>query len=119
MRLFIMQLIGYCLALLSSISVALALSATGSRVLAVVGEDPDAYSSFLGSLKERGYATTSLTPEEVSETTLYKFGERMFDHAVILAPNMKQFPKGLGIKIPYIYFCVYYFLYSFPVISII
>lgn len=95
MRLFIMQLIGYCLALLSSISVALALSATGSRVLAVVGEDPDAYSSFLGSLKERGYATTSLTPEEVSETTLYKFGERMFDHAVILAPNMKQFPKGL------------------------
>lgn len=90
-----MRLIAYVLVLLSFVAHSLAVSATGKRVLALVEDGPDEYSSYFDSLKGRGYEVTTTMPDSVDSDVLFKFGERMFDHVVIFSPKMKQFPASV------------------------
>lgn len=85
--------------LLAVASAAMAASATGQRVLAVVDkEHTDSYDAFVASLQQRGFQVSVQAPDEATDDTLFEFGERVFDHLLFLAPKMKQFPRGLTPK---------------------
>ena len=90
-----MRLIACVLVLLSFVAHSLAVSATGQRVLALVEDGPHEYSSYFDSLKGRGYEVTTTTQDSVDSDTLFKFGERMFDHVIMFSPKMKHFPESM------------------------
>lgn len=80
--------VGLC-ALLNACG-ALARSATGNRVLAVLGGDSAAYTQWLETLREHGYA---LTVRDVSGgEPIRAYGEYRYDHVIIMAPESKTFP---------------------------
>lgn len=88
-----MLLIPVLLALWSACT-ALASSAAGSRVLAVVSDgDAGAYAPWLDALRTRGFQVTLRTEKDSEPLTRY--GEAQFDHVALLAPAVKQLPAQL------------------------
>ena len=88
-----MLLIPVLLALWSACT-ALASSAAGSRVLAVVSDgDAGAYAPWLDALRTRGFQVTLRTEKDSEPLTRY--GEAQFDHVALLAPAAKQLPAQL------------------------
>ncbi|WFD20217.1 oligosaccharyl transferase glycoprotein complex, beta subunit [Malassezia caprae] len=78
------------------VGAALAASATGQRVLAVVEKEyTHSYDAYLTSLQQRGFEVSVQAPDDAQDNTLFEFGERKFDHLLFLAPTIKQFPRGL------------------------
>ncbi|KAJ2374453.1 oligosaccharyl transferase glycoprotein complex, beta subunit [Coemansia sp. RSA 2607] len=72
-------------------------SASGDRVLVLVPKIESAkhYSKFLESLETRGFELSVRAASNTS-VALQIDGERVFDHAVLLAPAAKKFSNGLG-----------------------
>ncbi|KAI1852045.1 hypothetical protein JX265_008150 [Neoarthrinium moseri] len=85
------SLISFVLLLLAA--VASAISVTGERLLVVLDDvaEKAAYSKFFGDLDGRGYKITYETPKSES-LSLFKLGEREYDHIVFLPTKA----KGLG-----------------------
>lgn len=87
--------------LLSTLAMALvaqATSLTGPRALVLLDslDDIDVYTSFWSDLEARHF---NLTLNDVnSPVSLTKYDHRMFDHLIILAPKMKEYPKGMSAK---------------------
>ncbi|PVH93356.1 Dolichyl-diphosphooligosaccharide-protein glycosyltransferase 48kDa subunit [Periconia macrospinosa] len=75
------------------LGVAQAKSFSGSRLLVILEEqsEKEKYSALLGDLNDRGYQTTVESPK-ADKLSLFKHGERAYDH-VILLPGKS---KGLG-----------------------
>ncbi|WFD27211.1 oligosaccharyl transferase glycoprotein complex, beta subunit [Malassezia nana] len=74
----------------------MAASATGSRVLALVDKaDMHSYDAYMASMQQRGFHVDIRAPDEAQDA-LFELGERKFDHLLMLAPRMKQFPMGLA-----------------------
>ncbi|KAM0417345.1 hypothetical protein ACHAPT_012661 [Fusarium lateritium] len=65
----------------------------GNRLLVVLDavEDKEAYSTFFSDLNERGYQVTYESPKN-SALTLFRLGERNYDHLLFLPTKV----KGLG-----------------------
>ncbi|WFD44087.1 oligosaccharyl transferase glycoprotein complex, beta subunit [Malassezia psittaci] len=71
--------------------------ATGDRLLVVVDQEVDKYSSFLESLDRSGYVVTTRDSSQVkSHASLFELGERAYDHLVLLVPEMKKLQEGLS-----------------------
>ncbi|EEH33057.1 dolichyl-di-phosphooligosaccharide-protein glycotransferase [Paracoccidioides lutzii Pb01] len=70
-----------------------ALSSSGNRLLAILenSAEKDLFSSFWEDLKGRGYSITFKSPKDES-LSLFKHGERAYDHLIIFSPKS----KGLG-----------------------
>ncbi|KAH7208139.1 Dolichyl-diphosphooligosaccharide--protein glycosyltransferase subunit WBP1 [Fusarium oxysporum] len=70
-----------------------AVSTTGNRLLVILDtpKDKEAYTTFFRDLSERGYDITYETPKS-DDLTLFKYGERSYDHLVFLPTKI----KGLG-----------------------
>ncbi|KLP07223.1 related to oligosaccharyltransferase 48K subunit [Fusarium fujikuroi] len=70
-----------------------AVSTTGNRLLVILDtpKDKEAYSTFFRDLSERGYDIAYETPKS-DALTLFKYGERTYDHLVFLPTKI----KGLG-----------------------
>lgn len=82
--------------LLAIAGAAIAASATGQRVLAVVDkEHTHSYDAYITSLRQHGFEVSVQVPGDAQDGTLFEFGERKFDHLLFLAPEIKQFPRGL------------------------
>ncbi|KAJ2866723.1 oligosaccharyl transferase glycoprotein complex, beta subunit, partial [Coemansia asiatica] len=71
-------------------------SSVGDRVLVLVPklESAKHYSRFLDSLKTRGF-DLSLSAASNTSVSLQIYGERLFDHAILLAPAAKKMGGGL------------------------
>ncbi|KAM5349108.1 hypothetical protein ACJ41O_008931 [Fusarium nematophilum] len=65
----------------------------GNRLLVVLDglEEKEAYTTFFGDLNERGYEITYETPKSEA-LTLFRLGERTYDHLLFLPTKI----KGLG-----------------------
>ncbi|GMK59854.1 hypothetical protein CspeluHIS016_0900710 [Cutaneotrichosporon spelunceum] len=72
---------------------AAARSATGDRVLVVLGPkiERDHYKGFWSSLEERGYELTFTAPSD--ELLLDAFGVPLHDHLIVFAPETQKFGK--------------------------
>ncbi|PLB37953.1 dolichyl-diphosphooligosaccharide-protein glycotransferase [Aspergillus candidus] len=85
----------WCLSILlfSFLAVAHALSSSGNRLLVVLedADDKGLYSTFWGDLEARGYDLDFQSPKS-SDLSLFKYGEKAYDHLLILPPRS----KGLG-----------------------
>ncbi|KAL1970975.1 hypothetical protein VTN77DRAFT_2809 [Rasamsonia byssochlamydoides] len=68
-----------------------ALSSSGSRLLVIVEEDKSLYSKFWEDLEARGYSITFESPKN-EDLSLFKHGDKAYDHLLILPPKS----KGLG-----------------------
>ncbi|EEH21706.2 hypothetical protein PABG_03922 [Paracoccidioides brasiliensis Pb03] len=70
-----------------------ALSSSGNRLLAILenSAEKDLFSSFWEDLKGRGYSITFKSPKD-GNLSLFKHGERAYDHLIIFSPKS----KGLG-----------------------
>ncbi|KAF4122913.1 oligosaccharyltransferase complex subunit beta [Geosmithia morbida] len=73
-----------------------AVSTTGSRLLVVADDaaDKDAYSNFFGDLEARGFDISYETPKSEG-LSLFRLGERTYDHIVFLPTSV----KALGPKL--------------------
>lgn len=89
MRVFVWLLTVACVA-----GTALAVSATGARVLAVV-EDSASKSAYLAGLEMSGYNVEVKSAAELDDVRLFSYGERRYDHVVMAAPRVKMFPETL------------------------
>ncbi|KAI9096573.1 Dolichyl-diphosphooligosaccharide--protein glycosyltransferase subunit WBP1 [Phlyctochytrium arcticum] len=71
----------------------------GTKTLVLVDElkNKDAYSTFLKGLEERGHALDFKAGSSSSDFELVRYGEREYDHLVILSPKVKGFGGDLGI----------------------
>ncbi|KAJ9666264.1 oligosaccharyl transferase glycoprotein complex, beta subunit [Coniosporium apollinis] len=78
------------LALLGAVQ---ALSSSGSRLLVVIEEleEKEKYSQFWGDLKSRGFSLSFESPKN-DKLSLFKHGERAYDHLILFPPKS----KGLG-----------------------
>ncbi|KAK3694289.1 Dolichyl-diphosphooligosaccharide--protein glycosyltransferase subunit WBP1 [Podospora appendiculata] len=75
------------------VTVVSAISTTGDRLLVILDDvaDKASYSQFLGDLEGRGFTVAFETPKSES-LSLFRLGERAYDHVVFLPTNS----KGLG-----------------------
>ncbi|KAF2138930.1 uncharacterized protein K452DRAFT_360696 [Aplosporella prunicola CBS 121167] len=83
-----------CLALLGLAS---ALSFSGPRTLVVLEElaDKDKYSLFWADLTSRGFSLDFASPKSES-LSLFKHGERAYDHVLLLPPKSKGYGPALS-----------------------
>ncbi|KAA6414160.1 MAG: Dolichyl-diphosphooligosaccharide- glycosyltransferase subunit [Lasallia pustulata] len=79
--------------LLALLSLVQALSSSGSRLLVVIEEaaEKEKYSQFLGGLEDRGFKLSYESPKN-DKLALFRLGERVYDHIILLPPKS----KGLG-----------------------
>lgn len=81
-------------------AMATTVSATGSRVLVVCDESESAYAPWLATLREKGYSVTVVdNGERPAMNTLFTFGERNYDHVVLLVPQMKKLTEELAPRV--------------------
>ncbi|KAJ1985343.1 oligosaccharyl transferase glycoprotein complex, beta subunit [Dimargaris cristalligena] len=76
-------------------------SLTGDRALLVLPKateaKPEDYGRFVESLKSRGFSVTFQTATS-NKLNLFVYGERQFDHLVLLAPKAKRLGNGITAK---------------------
>ncbi|KAF2398011.1 Dolichyl-diphosphooligosaccharide-protein glycosyltransferase 48kDa subunit [Trichodelitschia bisporula] len=82
--------------LLAVAGIASALSASGNRLLVVLEDagEKDKYSQFWTELEGRGYDISFESPKK-SDLSLFRLGERSFDHVVLLPPKSKAYGPAL------------------------
>ncbi|KAH8423516.1 dolichyl-diphosphooligosaccharide-protein glycotransferase [Aspergillus melleus] len=88
----------WCLALLvfCFLAVANALSSSGNRLAVILEDaaDKELYSTFWGDLQARGYNIFFESPKN-ERFSLFEYGERAYDHLLILPPRSKGFGPSL------------------------
>ncbi|KAF2673085.1 dolichyl-diphosphooligosaccharide-protein glycosyltransferase subunit [Microthyrium microscopicum] len=79
---------------------ATALSSTGTRLLVVLEEESkqSQYSSLWAQLKSRGYDLSFESPKS-DKLSLFRLGERAYDHVILLPPAGKAYGPALSPKI--------------------
>ncbi|KAL8792535.1 MAG: hypothetical protein Q9195_004905 [Heterodermia aff. obscurata] len=83
--------------LISLLSLVQALSSSGSRVLVAIEDaaEKEKYSAFWDDLEGRGYKLSFESPKN-EKLSLFKLGERVYDHIILLPPKSKDFINHNG-----------------------
>ncbi|KAJ1928661.1 oligosaccharyl transferase glycoprotein complex, beta subunit [Tieghemiomyces parasiticus] len=88
-------------ALTSAFTFATAKSLTGDRLLVVLpkadSKSTDEYSNFIDSLKGRGFQV-AIEAVNAASLKLFSYGERQYDHLILLAPKAKRISPEVNAK---------------------